>query len=847
MLRATLKSLLSRKLRLVLSGLAVVLATMFVTGAFVFTDSLGRSFDNLFSSAYDYTDIEVSAKPKYDSEAGPVADVVDASVVDQVAAVPGVTKATGTVFVDGARVVGKNGKVVATTGSPRFGAGWTGESDLLKLVDGRAPAADDEVVINKRLATLSGYGVGDRVTVLTLAPGQQFTVVGVLGYVGGRDSIGGEQTVAFTMPVAQRLMLGRPGVYSSIDVNVADKAALTSVRDALRGTLGDRYQVETGKDLAKKSSDSIKKVLSYFTYVLFGFAVVALLVGVFLILNTFSIIVAQRTQELALLRAMGASRAQMIWSVVLEALLVGVIASVIGLLVGLGLGALAAYAMGRLIGSLQVAGIVLPPVGATIALVLGIGVTVLAALIPAVRASRIPPVAAMQEAATASRPLTKVTVGGAVLLVLGGAGLAYGLSGRAKDATLGLILGGVLVTFIAVTLLTPLLSRPVVAVLGRIFSWSVPGKLGRLNSGRNPRRTAITAGAMMIGIALVTAVSTVFTSASLSIGRVVDKQLHADLIITGQQASAIPPTIDPAAITQIRALPAIQTLAVDAYDAAKVNGQPRFVGSWEDLGAARAVLDLEASQGDISRLADDEVIIDERTAKELGVRAGDTVRIQLPRTAEQLFRVRGVYADTQIADAVVVPWSVAGSGFRSSLPVQAFAKLAPGASVSRTKAQVDEILKNSPEVTVQTREDYVGQTTSVFNFILTGVQLLLGIAMLIAVLGIVNTLALSVLERTRELGMLRAIGLGRGQTMRMITVEAVVISLFGALLGLVVGAGLGAAIVRALRDRGFTDLALPWSLMIAYLVGAAVVGVIAALAPAIRASRLNVLGAIAYE
>jgi putative ABC transport system permease protein len=848
MLRATLKSLLSRKLRLLLSGLAVVLAVMFVSGAFVLSDTLGRTFDSLFTNAYDYTDIQVAAKPKVNGDGAPPANIESAAVA-KTAAVAGVAKATGSVFAEGARVVGHNGKVVGGAGgSPRFGASWVGEDELISLREGRGPTAAGEVAINAGLAKTGNFKVGEQIGVLTIEPGKKtFTVVGIFGYAAGRDSIGGEQTVAFTEPVAQRLMLGATGVYNVIDVKVTNKQDLTKVRDAVRAELGAGYQVDTGKDLAKKQADQVKKGLSFVTYILLGFAAVALLVGVFLILNTFSIIVAQRTQELALLRAMGASRGQMIGSVLLEASVIGVVSWLIGLALGVGIGSGGAFALAKLTGDLEVASIGVPPAAWIVSFVVGIGVTITAALLPAFQASRVPPVAAMRQASTSDRPLTRLTVAGGILAAGGGGALAFGLSGKAGGNTLWWVVGGVFVTFIAIALLTPLLGRPIVSVLGRLFAWSVPGQLGRRNSARNPRRTAITAAAMMISIALVTGISTIFASVSQSITKLVDEQIQADLIIAGQQTSAIPPAIDPVAVRQVRALASVDAVAAEAYDGALINGKQQFVGAFDDQAAAVRILKLKTKDGRLDKLASGELLVDDRTATKQRWKTGDTVSVQLARGEARQFRVAGVFAGNQGDGGLLVSWSDATAGFRAASPSQAFVKLRPGAETTKAKSDIDRILKDSPEVNVATRSEWVGNSTKIFDIVLTMVQVLLGVAMLIAVLGIINTLVLSVLERTRELGMLRAIGLRRGQTMRMITVESVVISLFGSLLGIVVGAGLGAAVVHALKDQGITELTLPWGLMAGYVVAGAVVGVVAAIIPAIRAARLNVLNAIAYE
>jgi len=855
MLRATLKSLLSRKLRLLLSGFAVVLAVMFVAGSFVLSDTLGRTFDSMFTTVYDYTDIQVQGKPKVADDGGgngAVPQNIDSGLVHRVAAVPGVKSATGVVFADGARIVGKNRKLLPSTG-PRFGASWTGEDNLVKLREGHGPETDDQIAVNAAVAKAGDFHLGDQVAVVTIFQAKKtFTLVGIFGYVGGRDSIGGAQVVAFTEGQAQRLMLGEAGAYNVIDVKVSDKRDLAQVRDALRAELGAQYRVDTGKELAKQGADRIKKFLSYINYVLLGFAAVALLVGVFLIINTFSIIVAQRTQELALLRAMGASRGQMIGSVLLEASLVGAIASTIGLGLGVGIGTagthlLAAFTSG---GGLEVASLGVPAVAIISSYVVGVGVTMLAALLPAFRAARVAPVAAMRAAAATNRSLTRLTGAGAGLFAIGGGALWFGLSGKAHGHTLWWILAGVLVSFIAVALLTPWLSGPIVSVLGRLFAWSVPGQLGRRNSARNPRRTAITAAALMIGVALVTAVSTIFSSAGVSIGHSLDEQLKADLVIFGQQTSAIPPTIEAAALDRVRALSDVEEVSADSYDRATINGKDSFVLAVDDLEVAARTLLLTPKAGSLRTLASGDFVVDESVAKTFAWKIGDTVTVQLSRGEARPYHLVGTYSHSVAisnGEGIVLSWDDATTGFRSPAPIQAFVKLKPGASTATAKKQIGEILADSPEVDVLTRADYVGQITQTFDIVLGIVQVLLGVAMLIAVLGIVNTLVLSVLERTRELGLLRAIGLRRAQVMRMITVESVVISLFGALLGIVVGAGLGSAIVRALKDQGFTDLALPWGLMVSYLFAGALVGVVAAVLPAIRAARLNVLNAIAYE
>ncbi|SCG42622.1 ABC transporter permease [Micromonospora humi] len=849
MLRATLKSLLARKLRLLLSGLAVVLGVMFVSGAFVLTDTLGRSFDAVFADAYADVDVNVAAKPKVElseAEGEQVAAPVPASLVDRVKAVPGAADVRGVVAADGARLIGSNGKVVTSFGPPQLGENWLGEGDLVKLREGRGPQADDEIVVNAALAKAANVKVGDRVGVLTLSPKKEFTLVGVFGYSGGRDSVGGANEVAFTTPVAQQLMLGKPDVFSNVTARAGDGTTPEALRDEVSRALGGAYDVKTGEQLADSASAGLKEGLSFFNKILLGFAAVALLVGTFLILNTFSIIVAQRTRELALMRAIGASGRQVIGSVVLEAVAVGLIASAVGLAAGIGVGALLAYLFGKLAGGLALAGLGVPAAAVIGAFGVGMVITVVAALLPALRAARIPPIAAMQDVATPDRPLTKVTVGGAVVTTIGAVLLFLGLSGNAGDNTLATILGGVLFAFIGVALLTPVISRPVVSLLGAIFAWSVPGKLGRLNSGRNPRRTAITAAALMVGIALVTGVTVILDSAKSSISSLAEDTIKAELVISGASSGPRPASFDAAVLEKTAAIPGVRLVDGEYGDMATVGGKRTWVAASSDVAALQQIFGAKATAGDIGRLAPDQMLLSSDTAKSRNLSVGSTVPVQLSRGDARTYTVSGIYESSQLTNPVVLP-PQAAADFAIPQPIQGFVQLDPGTSVAAVQPQVERLLADSPEVSVADRAAFIEQQTSQTDTLITMIQILLALAIVIAVLGIINTLALSVLERTRELGLLRAIGLRRAQTMRMITVEAVVISIFGALLGVVVGTGLGAAVVRALKDEGITDLVLPWGQMVTFLVLAAIIGVVAAVLPAIRAARINVLGAIAHD
>ncbi|WP_412539357.1 FtsX-like permease family protein [Longispora sp. K20-0274] len=847
MLKATLKSLLSRKLRLVLSALAVVLGVMFVSGSFVLTDTLGKSFDGLFSSAFSAVDVQVAPKSK-PADNGQSVDTVPASVVDTVKSVSGVKKAEGQVFADGARVLGKTGKVIP--GSVRFGTNWIDGAAIVEMREGTSPKADDEIAINKLLADASGYKVGDTVPVLTLfEPKKTYKIAGIFGYTGARDSLLGEQTVAFTTKAAQENMLGKTGVFNSVQLQTDAGVKPETVRDELRTKLGDAYAVKTGKELTKESGDSIKEGLKFFNYILLGFAAVSLLVGVFLIVNTFSIIVAQRTRELALMRALGASGSQVITSVIIEAIVIGLIASILGLGAGIGIGALLVKLVGSTFGGISLGTLTVPASAIIAAFSVGILVTLVAAVVPAVRASRIPPIAAMRDAVNVSKPLTKLSIFGGVVTALGVAGLWWALSGSAKGGNLGLALGGgLLLSFVGVALLTPLVGKPIVSLLALPFAWSMPGKLGRGNSARNPRRTAITAAALMIGIALITGVSVVLTSLKATITKSLDTGMSAELIVSGEQTGPTPPTFEPSALPKIKSIAGVHGVTGVYFDQAEANDKTVVVGVFTDVPAAVEMFKVKTSSGTVGTLGAGELLTSAKHAKEDNLSVGSTVRVRDTKGEPVTYKVVGIYADNDVLRnfTYLLP-NAAVDLFRQPNPVQAYVKLDDGVKVNTVKAQVDTVLADSPEVSVTDRSSFVEQQTKGLDSLIVIIQILLSLAIIIAVLGVINTLALSMIERTKELGLLRAVGMGRAQMMGMVTVESVVISVFGALLGIGVGVALGAAIVRALKDQGFNSFALPWGTMITYLIVAAVIGVVAAVIPAIRAARTDVLKAISYE
>ena len=850
MLRATIKGLLARKLRLLLSGLAVVLGVMAVSGSIVVTESLDRSFNTLFQTVNQNLDVQVTGAQYVAAGADgndPVRQPIPAAVVAEVGAVPGVAKAVGAVIVDGARVVGPDGRVLGGPGPPSFGVGWRGEVGFVELREGREPRTPAEVAISAGLAKQGGFTLGREIEVLTRQPKRAFTVVGIFGYAGGRDSLGGETRVAFTEPVAQDLMLGQRDVFSAVNVLGAEGADPVQLRDAIQSRLGDSYVVRTRQQVAEEQAEDVTGFLGVIRNVLLGFAAVALFVGVFLILNTFSILVAQRTRELALFRALGASRPQLIQSVLVEAVVVGLLAGTLGLGAGVGIAALLRRVMEAFGGAqLPSAGVVVPLPAVISAYLVGVVVTVVAALAPALRASRIPPVAAMRDTEAAERPLGRLTLCGVVLLAAGAGAIGVALFGD-TGATAPLLLGGVLVTFVGVAMATPVVTAPVAGFLGHALSWSVPGNLGRRNAIRNPRRTAITAVTLTIGIALVAGVSVLATSLKASFEDMVRQSLSAELVISGedidQRGQAV---FDPSVIDRARAVDGVRTAVAIHTDIAQVGGETIEVAAG-DLPPMADILALRAAAGELRALGPSEIVVDEEFAASHHATPGRTVRIATQRGGPRDYTVAGVFKESRVLPGPVVMAPAAAAQFRSPGASFGYIALHDGADATTVEDAVRRLLADNPEVGVRGQAAYVQQLASQVDSTVALLYILLGLSIVIATLGIVNTLALSIVERTRELGLTRAIGMPRRQVAAMITAESVVISLFGALLGTALGVALGAAVARALSDDFVPVLAIPWGQIAVFLGLAVSIGLVAAVVPAVRAARTDVLRAIAYE
>ncbi len=834
MFKATLKSLLARKLRLVLSALAVLLGVAFVSGAFVLTDTLGKSFDKLFDNVNHNVAVDVRGTKTVGGGSDDRRDV-PVSVVSTVRKVAGVAEVAPNVQ-GTAVLIDKNGKAQKSSGAPMLGLNWVDSDRLMpmQIKTGQPPRNADQIVLDAALAKDAHYKVGDTARVSTPKGTVAATVVGIGTYADGSQSLGGAQTVIFDTATAQKLLLTGGG-YSDLRIAADKGMSQTELRDDIRKVLPGGVEAITGTKQADDQSKDIKTALGYFNTFLLVFAVVALFVGAFIIVNTFNILIAQRTRELALMRALGANRGQVNRSVLLEASIVGFIASVLGLAGGVGVaaGLRALVASGS---DMPSAGLIIEARTVIVAFAVGIGVTIVAAMLPARRAGRVAPLAAMRDAATPDRSLNRQVIAGLVLLVAGGTGTGLGLAGTISLLLLGL---SVMVGFIGITLLSPVFARPLVGALSAPFGKGPSAKLGRENSRRNPRRTAATAAALMVGIALVSAISVLGASLKTSTDKLVNQGVLANYVV-------LPDTgVDNAAADAARRTDGVSSVATMRTGQVRVGGKAVFATALSD-GALGSALTLDRETGNVKKLGGDTILLSKSAAKARHASAGSTVGVTYPDGSKASLRVGGTFANGGIGGDYVLP-STALPHFKTQQWNGILIKADKGADGAALKKNLQTALKPYPTAEVKTRKELAGDAAKQIDQVLTIVNALLILSIIIAVLGVINTLALSVLERTRELGMLRAVGMSRRQVKRMVRVESIAISAFGGLLGVVVGTGLGVLLQRSLSDQGLSELSFPGRNLLIYFVASAIIGVVAAWIPARRATRLNVLRAIATD
>ena len=842
MVRAVLKGLLAHKLRLFLTAIAVVLGVAFVAGTFVLTDTINKTFNTLFTEISAGTDITVRSESGFGDDAN--LDIsrstIPASLLAAVRAVPGVQAADGTVS-GYAQFIDEQGKAVNTTGAPTLGFNWT-EPGLspLTLRSGREPLRNGEVVVDAVTAREHDFALGDRIRILFRGPTEEFTVVGITGF-GEADNLAGATLAIFEETTAQRVF-AKPGRFDSIEAKAAEGVTTVELRDRIVTVVPAGVEVITSKEVADESAKAVSQALGFLSTALLVFAGIALFVGGFIILNTFSILVAQRTRELALLRALGASRRQVMVSVIAEAFAVGVFASV----VGIGLGVLVAMGLQELLKSfgidLPAAGVVLKPRTFIASVIVGVGVTVVSSIAPARRASRIAPMAALRGGAEEhGGSLRRRSVVGAVVTALGAGVLLFGLFGGG----ISLVGVGAALAFVGVALLSPVaaipLSRIIGAPLPRIAGMS--GKLGRQNAMRNPRRTAATSAALMVGLGLVACVSVLAASIKASAAEVVDEYLAADFIIsTANFMPSISTDVAPRLARQPE-LVAVSGLQTGQW---RSNGQGRSLYG-ADPATVGQVLKFEVTAGDAGALARGEILVGEEELKDKAMEIGGMLPMTFAQTGDTQLRIGGTFAKNQLLGNYLVSTATFDAHFPDRLDFVVLATARPGVTPAAARAAVEAVTGEFPNVEVRDQAEFKQQQEDQVNQILGLITALLFLSIIIALFGIVNTLALSIFERTRELGLLRAVGMSRRQVRSMIRGESVIIAVMGAVLGLAVGILFGFAVVNALSDEGIGSVVIPFGQLVTYVILAGLAGVIAAVFPARRAARLDVLAAISQE
>ena len=849
MRKSTLRSLLAHKLRLTLTGLAIVLGVGFVAGTLILSDTLNATFDGLFKGINSGIDVQVRSESSFseiaEAETGD-RQPLPASVLGEIERLDGVQAAAGEV--EGiAILIDKQGKAITPRGPPTLGVTFTDVAGLstFTIKQGDRPTNGNEIAIDKGTAEKHGFAVGDKVEVLVNGPAREFTLAGVFT-VGTADSLLGATVTAFDPATAQEVF-DRPAQYSFINVKGAPGASDTELRARVEQGLGGRFDVITGEQLADENASDVQQGIQFFSIFILVFAGIALFVGTFMIANTFSIIVAQRTRELALLRALGALRRQVMISVLGEALIAAVIASGLGVLFGIGM-SIGLRGLINAVGfELPAGDLVLAPRTFVVSMLVGIVVTVVSAVAPARRSTRVAPIEALREGGAAATPASsrRRLVAGFLTAGLGAVALAAGLIGGGDNAV-SIVGLGVFLVFMGVAFLSPLLARPVARAIGapivRLFH--LPGKLAQENAIRNPKRTASTAAALMIGLALVTFVSVLSASVKGSISSTIDKQFAADFTVSGGDVFGA--GFSPKVADDLSELPEVGTVARLRFGQVKLDGAVEGMGGVEPEKLAELV-SLQLSSGAVPSSSTSGLLVSETQAKDHGWKVGTPVALEFARTGTQQIPVRAIYEENEIAGPYLLTLSAFETNFTTAEDSMVLVKVAPGASPERARAAVDRVLKSYPNLEVRDVTELKAESSRQIEQLLSIVTALLGMALVIALLGIVNTLALSTFERTRELGLLRAVGMGRRQVRSMIRWEAVIISVFGALLGLVVGVFFGWALVTALSSEGINTLIVPGGQLVVFVVLAALAGVAAAVLPARRVAKLDVLTAIAHE
>jgi putative ABC transport system permease protein len=847
MWRATWKGLLGHKLRVLLTGLAIVLGVGLVAGSYVFTDTLTKVFDDLFADAFAGIDVQVRAERDEDLSFA-IPERLDESLVATVAAVEGVADAVPGIF-GFAQLIDPEGEPVGGEGPPTIGLSWSDRASPLGISEGAPPRGPGELVVDAATARRAGLEVGDRVQLVALGDTEPFDLVGLATFAGS-ESFGGATLVSLEFREAQRVF-GAEGEVDAIAVVGEEGIEPDELVARLSQVLPEGVEAVDAATAAEEQLATFKQALSFLNTFLLVFGMVALFVGAFLIQNTFQIVVAQRTRELALLRALGASRRQVTGMVLGEALLVSIAASLVGVVVGVGLAALLRWGFELFGGNIPSTPLQVRPRTVLTALAAGTAVTLVSAFVPARRAGRIPPLAAMREAVAlpSARSLRRRAWAGAAVTGTGLGLLALGLTVTIPSEAISpvaVVGAGAGVLFIGVAVLAPTFARP----LGRGLGAPLPrvlgatGRMAQENAVRSPRRTSATASALMIGVALIGLVTILAASLRATTDALLEDRFRSDLIV---QAAGFGGTgMSPAVAERLASLPEVASVVRLRQGPVKVGDDLTFLAA-ANLAEVQRAIRFDVVEGSFQNVGADGMAVSTEEATERGWSLGDTVELTFGRTGTVPMTIGAVYALDGPGSGLYLDLAGWDANFVERTDQTLFVVFADRDRPEAAREAVEAVALDFPGTAVLDQTEFRKQATDQLNGFVLLVFALLSLALVIAFFGIANTLLLSVSERTREIGLLRAVGTTRRQIRQMVTWEAVIISVFGALLGVAIGIFFGWAVVQALGETAEIVLRIPAGQLTLAVVLAAIAGVVAAVYPARRASRLNVLQAIAYE
>lgn len=850
MYRIALKSLLAHKVRFFLTAVSIVLGVGLVAGTFIFTDTIDAQFDGLFDEIYAGTDVSVRAAS---TEFSASSEPFPASVLANVLAVDGVKVAQGGVSSESSQVIDKNGEAIGGQGPPTLGFSWGEVASMnpMKIKDGagRAPAAAGEVVLDANTVKTAGFSIGDMITVTSVGGPEEFELVGVASF-GDQDSLLGATIVLFELGEAQRVF-GFGDELTGVTVQADDGVDAQVLTDRVSAVLPEGVEAVTSETDRNEQSAEINEALGFISIGLLSFAGVSIFVGAFIIQNTFRIVVAQRTRELALLRAIGATGGQVRSIVIIEAVFIGLVGSIVGIAFGFIMASVIRALMNTIGLSVPGGGLALQPRTVIVALVVGMTLTLVSSFLPARKASKILPIEAMREGLGSAprRSLRTRALAGSAILGLGVLLLGLGLFASVGRAII-FVAAGAAISFIGVSVLAPLAARPLADIIGwplpRVFG--VAGLLARENTKRKPRRTAATASALMVGVALVAFFSVFGASTKASINETIFELFPSDLTFqsTNPSNTAVPHEISPAFATELETYNELEVVSRLQIAEALIGGDLQPIGGI-DPTTIEQVLALEPVGDAIASLSTpNSVIVSSGLLESAALTVGDIRTVEFPLTGTVELTIVGAFDGDALGDFFVSTETFMAN-FRYLGDGLVFANAADGVSVIEAQAAIAPTVERFGNVKAQTKSEIVTEAEGQIDQALALFTSLLFFAVIIAVIGITNTLMLSVFERTREIGLLRAVGMTRRQVRRMIRWEAVIIAVFGAVLGVIVGVVLGWAVVRALADEGFGTLSIPVLQIVLALILAGLAGMLAAYPPARKASRMNILDAISSE